>query len=265
MKESKLHFQRIEFKYILNKKQYYEIKHRLLHFFDHDAFSSHEGTYEVISLYFDSPLFYYYAEKIDGVKRRKKIRLRTYRHEGNYANNLFLEIKRKHDAVVLKDRILLSQEDYHQLLSDHQLKLSAADDSQRSNVVNELHLESSRLSLEPQVLVAYTREPYLGTFDKNTRITFDYDIKARMSKTLYDGEKERNCDVSEGRVIMEVKFRQKMPEYVAQIIAEYNLGRVPYSKYCEGLEACYSLPLLSFVGRTAQSDTLALKRDQLLV
>lgn len=261
----KLHFQRFEFKYILNKRQYYEIANRLRRFFDRDTFGRDDGAYEVVSLYFDSPRFYYYAEKIDGAKRRKKLRLRTYRHSGEYAEDVFFEIKRKHDAVVLKDRAVFNTEDRMRFEDSKKLSLSPNGDSRRAALLDELSLESARHALQPTVWVSYTREPYFGKYDPNTRITFDYDIRACRSNTLYPEETGRFFDVSGERVIMEVKFRRILPEYVAQIIKEYDLGRVPYSKYCEGLEACYTLPLLPMLGSHPQSETLTLSRDRLLI
>ena len=80
----KLRFERYEFKYLLDVDQYQRVKKALSHFLvpDEAVAGLPHGFYEVISLYYDSPRFFYYWEKIDGASRRKKIRVRTYRRNG---------------------------------------------------------------------------------------------------------------------------------------------------------------------------------------
>src|SRR3989338_11703953 len=111
MRETKLHFQRFEFKYLLNWEQFRQIRSRLRRYVALDGFARQtvSGFYEVVSLYYDSPKFYYYFEKIDGAGIRKKMRLRTYKVDNSFVGNVFFEIKRKIDAVILKDRILMDK------------------------------------------------------------------------------------------------------------------------------------------------------------
>src|SRR3990167_6097069 len=107
----KLRFERYEYKYLLDVEQYQRVKKALAHFLVPDSAVAGipHGVYEVISLYYDSPRFFYYWEKIDGASRRKKIRVRTYRRNGkDFSPDIFLEIKRKRDAVILKDRLQIS-------------------------------------------------------------------------------------------------------------------------------------------------------------
>src|SRR3989338_6693012 len=106
----KLRFERFEFKYVLDMETYQRVKKALANFLvpDEAVAGLPHGFYEVISLYYDSPRFFYYWEKIDGASRRKKIRVRTYRRNGKvFSQDFFLEIKRKRDAVILKDRLAL--------------------------------------------------------------------------------------------------------------------------------------------------------------
>ena len=59
------------------------------------------GKYTVRSIYFDTPDLDFYYEKMDGLKIRKKLRVRTYNEMSDYA---FLEIKRKFVNCVAKER-----------------------------------------------------------------------------------------------------------------------------------------------------------------
>lgn len=239
----KLHFQRFEFKYLLSFEEFREIRKYLDRYVVSDGFAKQSagGFYEVISLYYDSPKFYYYHEKMDGVRNRKKIRLRTYMVNGSFTGRLFLEIKRKFDVVILKDRCMLDSVSYNRLMKygsifTPQIFLN----TNETAVVQEFDVERLRRSLSPQILVRYRREPYLGRFNKNFRVTFDYDIRARESMDIFAGE----CDhsVLADGVVMEIKFNGRLPRYIREIIEKYNLQRVAYSKYCKAAEACYLVP-----------------------
>lgn len=239
----KLHFQRFEFKYWLSWREFYEIRGQLRRYVSLDGFARHaaEGFYEVISLYYDSPKFYCYHEKTDGAKERKKIRLRAYRAAGAWVGNVFFEIKRKYDAVILKDRFLLGPEAYDYFLKNNSFKSSDFNnDKNAQKIIAEYEQEHYCRSLGPQILVGYKREPYLGKYNKNFRVTFDYNIWARESRELLGTESNQpNRNVLSGGVIMEIKFNGRLPYYIREIIEQYNLERLPFSKYCRSLEACY--------------------------
>lgn len=263
----KLHFQRLEFKYILDAKQFKEIRETLCNYVELDKFVSNtrHGFYEVLSLYYDSPRFYSYWEKIDGAKKRRKIRLRTYRTDGVLSPNMFFEIKRKHDSIVLKDRFVLKGNDYKNLIERGDFFNSdSMNDSNRKEILEEFHSVKGRSCISPKILISYNREPYLGKFNKNVRITFDYAIKAKRGEHLLHDE-NGFVDLSGTKVIMEIKFKGALPFYIENIIKTYNLERVPYSKYCEGVEACYTLPLLHALGNNSQSDSLRLNKNRLLI
>lgn len=263
--EHKLRFERFEFKYLLDMATCQDIRRRLAHFMAPDPKTGGvpHGFYEVISLYYDSPRFYHYWEKIDGIPRRKKIRLRRYRINGKeFSPDIFFEIKRKFDAVILKDRLVLNSGECTAFLRDGSADALPATDIYTKRVCDEYRFDKGVRCLAPKILVVYSREPYVGKYDKNLRITFDFGIKAKNTNDLFalDGE---FTDVSGTNIVMEVKFRRALPFYIEKIIQEFALVRVAYSKYCNGTEACYSLPLLMLLGNKNQSNTLGLKRGRL--
>src|SRR3989344_406711 len=265
----KLRFERFEFKYLLDVDQYQRVKKALSHFLVPDTAVAGlpHGFYEVISLYYDSPRFFYYWEKIDGASRRKKIRVRTYRRNGRYfSSDLFLEIKRKRDAVILKDRLLLSRENLTKKDLSLVSCLLSLNNAHSRRVYNEYYFEQKARCLAPKVLISYSREPFIGKFNQNVRVTFDFGIRAKRTASnaasqdaLFDMENRGFADVSGTKVVMEVKFKGALPFYIDGILKDFNLSRVPYSKYCLGVEACYSLPLLAMLANKSQSETLGRK------
>ncbi len=269
----KLRFERFEFKYVLDVDVYARVKKALARFLvpDFAVEGLPHGFYEVISLYYDSPRFCYYWEKIDGASRRKKIRVRTYRRNGrDFSPDIFLEIKRKRDAVILKDRLSLNKSEFGKNLKFEICNLKL-DDARSRRVHEEYLLEEKSRCLAPKVLIAYSREPYVGKYNQNVRITFDYGIRAKRTNDLFAvadsasaSNASRFADVSGTKVVMEVKFKGALPFYIDRILKDFNLSRVPYSKYCLGVEACYSLPLLAMLANKSQSETLNLRRGHLV-
>lgn len=244
----KLHFQRFEFKYLITSDLEREIKKRIAPYVQKDPFvvDNKDGMYEVISLYYDSPKFYYYHQKIDGILKRKKVRLRTYRNNGQFTQYAFFEIKRKHDMVVLKDRFVMSKEDYNKLIKNDDFHSTAAiRDQNRKNIIKEFEWEQHLRSIIPKILVTYDREPYLGKYNENFRITFDKNIKAMQNDNLFYNGNDM-LDVSGIYTVMEVKFNGTLPFYISEVIKEFNLERIAYSKYCNGIDTCGSLSAFDF-------------------
>ena len=73
-------FSRYEFKFLLNKKKADQIENEIKNFMvlDTNADKQKNKKYFVRSLYFDTPDYANFYEKVDGIKLRKKFRIRSY-------------------------------------------------------------------------------------------------------------------------------------------------------------------------------------------
>ena len=72
---------RHELKHTINRQDDLELTGRLRKLFRHDRHADSHGIYRVSSLYFDTPWDKALREKIDGVNRREKFRLRYYNED----------------------------------------------------------------------------------------------------------------------------------------------------------------------------------------
>ena len=88
-------FSRYEFKFLLDKKKAEIIENESKYFmkFDENANKELNYKYFVRSLYFDNINSSNFFEKVDGMKIRKKYRLRTYSKIQDSTNLIFLEMK----------------------------------------------------------------------------------------------------------------------------------------------------------------------------
>ena len=76
-------FSRYEFKFLLSQKKAKQIENEIKSFMilDENALRKKDKKYFVRSLYFDTPEYSNFYEKVDGIKIRKKFRIRSYSHD----------------------------------------------------------------------------------------------------------------------------------------------------------------------------------------
>ena len=106
-------FLRYEFKYFMSSKISDEIFNQSLNFMNIDNYAqfNKDNKYLVRSLYFDNDDYNNFFEKVDGIKIRKKFRLRSYDKQLNSKIPIFLEMKgRVHDRII-KKRLLIDRND----------------------------------------------------------------------------------------------------------------------------------------------------------
>jgi len=234
----KLHFQRFEFKYQAPLDLVEGIIPELLKYMEWDSYAKDlpGKNYVVSSLYYDSAGFGCYYQKIDGDRTRKKLRIRFYDSDLKPQTSVFLEIKRKYDNVVVKDRLKLTNIQAYDLLNNNK-KLNFDFSQHDQETLNEFLWFKVFNGMMPQNMVIYNRKPLISKVDPNFRVTLDYNLRTYLSNWI-NNSKEGKL-VNPGVVIIEVKFNNVLPFWFHSIIQRYNLDKRPFSKYCNSLEVCY--------------------------
>ena len=235
----KLNFQRQEYKYLLNREQYQQVRHYLLQRgLLPDTYSDQQpqNRYYLASLYLDTPDYQAYWEKKHGVYRRTKYRLRTYAKRGKKETPIFWEVKSKFGNWQKKDRFQLSWGKTQVMLAASakldDLQAGASDQA----LLTKYYFAWIKNNLRPTLLISYQREPLIDQFYPDFRLTFDSDIQALPTVDLFSPCRLR--PVLPDQVIMEIKFTGSIPGYMAQINQYFSFSRLALSKYCLGLEAC---------------------------
>jgi SPX domain protein involved in polyphosphate accumulation len=200
------------------------------------------GEYSVRSIYFDTPDLECYFQKLAGVKRRNKVRLRGYnRGEGS---EVFFEIKKKVDEPLIKNRAPMTFEAARKILKGMPVEdfveptrkyPLAVDDARRFLY----HIYVRRM--RPAVTVIYEREPFqaiLKDRGNDLRITFDKHLRAVAYPTLDELFEEKHpILVNEQYFIMEIKFNRYLPAWVKAIVTTFGLKKGPASKYVLCMDA----------------------------
>ena len=232
-------FDRKEYKYFVLFEHLEPLRDRFLQYMEHDPFCrEREGKhYSVRSIYLDTDRLLFYHEKIEGLKVRKKLRVRVY-------NTLepdtiaFLEIKRKIDNTVFKERVKIPLVDTVKLMNGVNLPLPAQPTSfSEAATLEKFKYLTKRLNLSPKVLVSYEREALVGIDDPALRVTFDMNVRSYPTPEIEDIFREEDLNtLVDQHFILEVKFNGRMPVWVRNIIRDFKLRIQAISKYCNGID-----------------------------
>jgi hypothetical protein len=237
--QTKLHFSRFEFKYILREDLRQEVESELGYFLQLDPYvASKPGKkYMVRSLYFDDDVHSNYYEKAEGMLHRAKFRLRTYTNNPAEGCACFLEIKGRHDALVFKHRtpLALGEGNYFKL-REKMVSEKILTSIEEGPIKEQFRFELAKKRIKPMMLIDYMRRPYVSRYDPEFRLTFDEKLRATHTQSLFPGPEKNSKAVLRGYTVMEVKFRHHMPSWFHRIIQYYSLRRVSVSKVVYGMD-----------------------------
>lgn len=241
MKKIPLQFRRFEFKYFVEKEIADLLIPKLLMHMDYDPFVRDGEDYECHSVYMDTDGLKAYHEKIDGYLNRKKVRIRSYKREFAPNDPLFFELKRKSGEIVLKDRAIIPAKYLNDFYENPFSILQYKDLDQ--NFLNEFVYEYANYQMKPKLFVSYKRRPFVCRYNKNFRVTFDYNIEFSKVGDNYKGTEYKN--LHENNVILEVKFNGLLPKWFHEIINAHQLKKTESCKYCFGTDLFHGEPVYS--------------------
>ena len=105
---------RNEFKFFVNTYQKDVMTNKLVNICQRDSFSDADGGYLVSSLYFDDYNQSAFYDKVNGIRDRKKFRVRVYNYESDVIK---FERKIKREYATEKSYLRISKEEYEALVN----------------------------------------------------------------------------------------------------------------------------------------------------
>lgn len=223
LKEKKPLKFRHELKYTINEIDDQEISNRLIKLFKHDKHANSRGVYRVSSLYFDTPYDKALREKIDGVNRREKFRIRYYNQDLSFIR---LEKKMKVNGLCAKRSTKITAEEVEKILNnDIDFLLESG-----KSLKMELYSKLKGQLLKPKTIVMYEREAFRYE-PGNVRITIDRKLHSSLSCTDFLKPNLHFIDVSDGLSVLEVKYDAYLPEIVQMAVQLPNRRVGAFSKY----------------------------------
>ena len=237
---------RYELKYLVSPATAFAIAGKLIGRCHLDA-NGRDGYYVNESLYFDSPDFDFFFHKIEGVKLRKKLRIRRYGNLGPW-EKLFVEIKRRNGQYIEKGRFAIEPHLLSSLFTPPHRELCAQNlNPLECQVYNEVLSLAQLFQLRPIMFIRYVRRSFWAEGDERLRITFDSELGYdTVNHDCLRPLENINYILDGNQIIMEIKANGSVPFWVLELIQEYECRMIRFSKYCLGVQAAYRLGGSSF-------------------
>lgn len=185
--------------------------------------------YPICSIYLDSPDRKCLRGTLERQPVREKLRIRTYKGFGDPVGELpaYFEIKRKKFGVVQKTRARVPRSIADQLTWNEASWTpgwpGVSDETLAS--ANEFLSLRSNIGATPMVSVYYTREAFeSGTADR-VRISFDKDLHYGLIPRPETGEAELWWPIELPHIILEIKFTNTFPFWVADLVRAGNINQ----------------------------------------
>lgn len=225
---------RFELKYVIGESCARAVRDFALSYLvpDEHADPAKNCEYPVHSLYLDSPSLALARATMQGHKNRFKLRIRFYDDDDD--SPAFLEIKRRENAVIKKQRVMMRKSSTRRLLAGHwPTPEDIIDPSPKGMAaLQEFTRLRGMLQADGQAVVSYMREAYVTPNDNSVRLTFD----RRLLGYRYDGTGRlvragTPVEPRVGGVILELKFTDRFPVWMRHMVRSFSLVRRSMAKY----------------------------------
>lgn len=222
---------REEKKFLISVADFISLSHKVEQIMLSDP---HNGThgYMIRSLYFDTPFDDDFFEKQGGVELRRKVRLRCYDPNADYA---MLELKQKQGTQQLKRSLRVTKNDALRLISgDYSVLLSYPEP-----FAAEMYALMQTRCYRPKTIVEYNRKAFIAKENK-IRITFDNKVVSTESSfDLFDPHLNMNPVLDPYNVVLEVKYNGFLLGYLKELINCTDKSELSVSKYVLARQNAY--------------------------
>jgi hypothetical protein len=231
---------RFELKYIVDESRAIEVRNFARSYLipDEHADPRAGNSYPVHSLYLDSPDLCLFRSTVEGLKNRFKLRIRFY--DDHPAHPVFLEIKRRLSDVICKERACVRRGAVDMLLRGIRpgASLSASPSDREKNAAS-LHAfwqTCRKIGARAAAYISYQREAYVSPASDQVRVTFDRQITtARYAPRLRLRIPRAPAPVDMRGVVLEMKFTDRFPNWMREMVHALDLWRCPSAKYVAGV------------------------------
>ena len=213
---------RHEYKHQINLADIYGLRTRLNAVAKHDPHANEDGTYFIKSLYFDNYMDKALREKVDGVNKREKFRIRYY---GTDTSFIRLEKKSKINGLCNKVSCSITEEECRKII-DGNIEFIR---NSESDLMRELYSKMKYQLLRPKCIVAYRRECFVYP-PGNVRVTLDMDICGSNNvKEFLNPELPFLQTYYEA--VLEVKWDEYLPQIIRDCVQVRSRRSAAFSKY----------------------------------
>ena len=205
---------------------------------DHYSRNVPNEEYLISSLYFDSNELQLAKETIERKTNRFKLRIRCY--DDNPQSPCFFEIKRRLNTVIVKDRSRMPRDLLARVVQHLYVPDSLYEKDRRNLRQFQFYLRA--LCARPVVLVRYMRQAFEGDSSNRVRITFDRQLCFKtVDRPILTMNGDGWHQVPMDFVILEVKFTNRYPLWLSDMIKVFDLKQTAMSKYVSTVQQSCSM------------------------
>ena len=213
---------RHEWKIALDPGDLFVLRQRLRAVMQPDAHAV-DGRYRIRSLYFDTPEDRALREKLDGVNRREKFRIRYYNGGTGFIQ---LEKKCKRGGLGWKEQTQLTERQTRDIAAGRFHAVDPGGDA----LLGELCRKARTERLRAKTIVDYTREPFVYG-PGNVRVTLDENIRTGLSCVDFLDADCVTVPAPDARPLMEVKWDAFLPAIIRDAVQLPGRQVGAFSKY----------------------------------
>lgn len=237
--ENLLQRTRFELKYIIGEPTAHEVRHFARTHLMPDPFADPKRgySYNIYSVYLDSPGLSLMNQTLEGLKNRFKLRVRFY--DDNPEHPVFFEVKRRVSEAIVKIRAKVRRDAADRLMyarnawPDRSDLANPADERGFAALCKFCELRD-KMQVRPQVMVSYSREAWCAPEDDSIRLTFDRGLEGApydRDLTFRLCRNEQWLRPPMRGVVLELKFTDRFPNWMRQMAQTFNLQRTSMAKY----------------------------------
>lgn len=215
---------RHEWKYVISYADRMILRQRLQAVMRLDE-NAVDGNYLIRSLYFDTPSDMALKEKLNGVSRREKFRMRYYNQN---TECIHLEKKSKLAGLGKKQSVNLTPDEAQKII-DGEIEWMLHTEHE---LLHELYAKMRMQQLRPKTIVDYTREPFVYA-PGNVRVTLDYNIRTGIRCTDFLNPDCPMIPAGDDSVILEVKWDAYLPDVIRSAVQLESRHVTAFSKYAQ--------------------------------
>jgi SPX domain protein involved in polyphosphate accumulation len=238
--QDKMQLQRLELKYKISEEMALRLRDYVGSYLELDEYGVGRSNlcYPVHSLYLDSPDLKLYWDTINGTKNRYKLRLRYYDERPD--SPVFFEIKRRMNSCIIKQRGGVKREAVVALLAGYLPELDHLISHNPKYLValQRFCHRMTTLGAVPKAHIAYLREAWVSHNDNSVRVTFDRQVKCAQEFSAGLSTEMLHPSLVFGKeIILEIKFTNRFPIWLEDMIRHFGLFITGAAKYVEGVAA----------------------------
>jgi SPX domain protein involved in polyphosphate accumulation len=214
--------QRSEWKYLVEPNLVPPLIEFLQAYGQADSNTDKTGRYQVTSLYLETPDWWCYRSKREGLNPRFKLRWRWYGEEFSKPQ---IELKRRISNQIHKTTHVFSIEDFHLMNQD------------MNNLRKNLPQMSDHLQTRYFQPVLYTHyQRYAFVFPGNFRVTVDTDLGFAAYSNI-----SQPSFISSPQVVLEIKGNGQVPVKLIHMLEFFKLRLTSFSKYELGVARIHNV------------------------